>query len=53
MEANAPPAGAWNQRLRPPGPTGWAWNPASLSPLPPWQSLHRVIAHINQSAPPP
>ena len=53
MEANAPPPGAWNQRLRSPGTTEWASSSASLSPLPPWQSLHRVIAHINQSAPPP
>eukprot|EP00964_Phaeocystis_antarctica_P085030 scaffold53649_cov83-Phaeocystis_antarctica.AAC.1 len=34
MEANAPPAGSWNRRLRPPGPRAGARNLASLSPLP-------------------
>eukprot|EP00964_Phaeocystis_antarctica_P036942 scaffold21093_cov69-Phaeocystis_antarctica.AAC.2 len=51
MEANATPAGSWNRRLRPPGPRVGARNLASLSSLPPWQSLHRVIADLNQNAP--
>eukprot|EP00964_Phaeocystis_antarctica_P029874 scaffold16843_cov72-Phaeocystis_antarctica.AAC.1 len=41
MEANAPPAGSWNRRLRPPGPGPpvGSRNPASLSPLP-WHSRY-------------
>eukprot|EP00964_Phaeocystis_antarctica_P078694 scaffold48959_cov64-Phaeocystis_antarctica.AAC.3 len=49
MEANAPPAGSWNRRLRPPGPRVGARNLASLSPLP-WHS--RYTADLNQDAPP-
>eukprot|EP00964_Phaeocystis_antarctica_P077391 scaffold48024_cov57-Phaeocystis_antarctica.AAC.11 len=52
MEANAPPAGSWNRRLRPPGPRAGGRNLASLSPLPWHQSLHRGVADLNQNAPP-
>ena len=49
MEANAPPAGSWNRRLRPPGPRVGARNLASLSPLP-WHSRYttelRILAKI-------
>ena len=35
MEANAPPAGSWHRRLRPPRPPVGAWESPSLSSLPP------------------
>eukprot|EP00964_Phaeocystis_antarctica_P116086 scaffold80060_cov75-Phaeocystis_antarctica.AAC.1 len=52
MEANAPQAGSWNRRLRPPGPRAGARNLASLSPPAVAQSFHRGLADLNQNAPP-
>ena len=51
-EANAPPAGSWNQRLRPLGPRVGASNPASLSPqINKEEEAEVEVSHRHESTP--